>query len=665
MVATTSGSSPARGLSSSSDGSSSSASGGGLSTANYSTAGSSVASMKEGEQQQQHGPKQPGNSMGERSTAAANIATPSSTSPSSSASQSEDAGTRFNGVATALGPPQTTSNSNGGGTWKRLLRIKSSNSNLRASNGAGANSVGSSPVEPLNGIPKSPSAPLHSSLNTPTSMASSETPITATSTHFGSQPSIVAPEPGPASGDDEYFSYGAHTSVSGALSPSASTSYSISPGLTGSIPPSSSRPQSSRASSRASKTEKYRTLGIAAPLSPRGLFKRKESSTSSNASLAAPPTFRLPSMTPGNDAEGKVKEKTGQFARFLRRVASAPNTKAMMQQQMAMQQQQAVGRSLASPTSPSSSAGSGREQLLTISTGMTQQVHQQGLLSPATAEVSNPVTQSGPYSHPMGANPTLSKSLGGTSILTSTTASFSNSPILPSSSSMGSVSSFKTAFTKPHSPRMNRSRSHTVQSGLHIPMPNSPSLNGSLHHLAATSGPPSPSLAVPGSPLSPRQQFRRTYSSNSIKIKDVEVGPSSFQKIKLLGKGDVGKVYLVREKKTERLFAMKVLSKREMIKRNKIKRALAEQEILATSNHPFIVTLYHSFQSDSHLYFCMEYCMGGEFFRALQTRPNKCLPEEDARFYAAEVIAALEYLHLMGFIYRDLKPESKRNRYET
>lgn len=121
-----------------------------------------------------------------------------------------------------------------------------------------------------------------------------------------------------------------------------------------------------------------------------------------------------------------------------------------------------------------------------------------------------------------------------------------------------------------------------------------------------------------------------------------------------------------------------VLSKKEMIKRNKIKRALAEQEILATSNHPFIVTLYHSFQSEDYLYLCMEYCSGGEFFRgssirllismgqffanytflALQTRPGKSISEDAARFYAAEVTAALEYLHLMGFIYRDLKPES-------
>ncbi|KAH9844046.1 Pkinase-domain-containing protein [Rhodofomes roseus] len=155
-----------------------------------------------------------------------------------------------------------------------------------------------------------------------------------------------------------------------------------------------------------------------------------------------------------------------------------------------------------------------------------------------------------------------------------------------------------------------------------------------------------------------RVAFRRTYSSHSIKVRSVEVGPQSFQKIKMLGRGDVGKVYLVREKKTGKLFAMKVLSKKEMIERKKIKRALTEQEILATANHPFIVTLYHSFQSDQYLYFCMEYCMGGEFFRALQSRPGKCLSEDASRFYAAEVTAALEYLHLMGFIYRDLKPEN-------
>ncbi|KKK17394.1 hypothetical protein P175DRAFT_0472742 [Aspergillus ochraceoroseus IBT 24754] len=169
---------------------------------------------------------------------------------------------------------------------------------------------------------------------------------------------------------------------------------------------------------------------------------------------------------------------------------------------------------------------------------------------------------------------------------------------------------------------------------------------------------PGSKIPSPGQIRTASAGFRRTYSSNSIKVRNVEVGPASFDKIKLIGKGDVGKVYLVREKKSSRLYAMKVLSKKEMIKRNKIKRALAEQEILATSNHPFIVTLYHSFQSEDYLYLCMEYCSGGEFFRALQTRPGKCISEDAARFYAAEVTAALEYLHLMGFIYRDLKPEN-------
>ncbi|SCU77344.1 LAMI_0A00804g1_1 [Lachancea mirantina] len=156
----------------------------------------------------------------------------------------------------------------------------------------------------------------------------------------------------------------------------------------------------------------------------------------------------------------------------------------------------------------------------------------------------------------------------------------------------------------------------------------------------------------------PRRSRRLRNKSFSKKFQEVVVGPKSFDKIKMLGQGDVGKVYLVKERNTKRLYALKIFNKAEMIKRKKIKRILAEQEILATSNHPFIVTLYHSFQSEDFLYLCMEYCMGGEFFRALQTRKTKCINEEDARFYASEVTAALEYLHLMGFIYRDLKPEN-------
>lgn len=184
----------------------------------------------------------------------------------------------------------------------------------------------------------------------------------------------------------------------------------------------------------------------------------------------------------------------------------------------------------------------------------------------------------------------------------------------------------------------------------------SPSIISSTPPAPSTLSPP-PSIGGNRSRANSKS-FNRSYARSATKIKEAEVGPDSFEQIKRLGKGDVGRVYLVRDKKSHHLYAMKILSKREMIKRNKIKRALAEQEILATSNHPFIVTLYHSFQSEDYLYLCMEYCMGGEFFRALQTRVGKCLKEEDAKFYAAEVTAALEYLHLMGYIYRDLKPEN-------
>ena len=131
--------------------------------------------------------------------------------------------------------------------------------------------------------------------------------------------------------------------------------------------------------------------------------------------------------------------------------------------------------------------------------------------------------------------------------------------------------------------------------------------------------------------------------------------------IKCIGKGDVGTVYLVALKGSgdpPALFAMKVLGKQEMRQRNKIKRVFTEREILSTAQHPFIVRLYYSFQSKDNIYFVMEYCAGGEFFRTLQKQPEKRLPEAIARFYATEVLLALEYIHYLGFIYRDLKPEN-------
>jgi len=140
--------------------------------------------------------------------------------------------------------------------------------------------------------------------------------------------------------------------------------------------------------------------------------------------------------------------------------------------------------------------------------------------------------------------------------------------------------------------------------------------------------------------------------------KKKKVGPSDFERIRLLGRGHVGRVYLVKLKGSEELYAMKVLGKKEMVERNKVHRVMTEREILATADHPFIVTLYWSFQTKERLFFIMDYCAGGEFFRILQRQPHKCMTEDQVRFYAAEVLLALEYLHAKGFIYRDLKPEN-------
>ncbi|KAA0041165.1 serine/threonine-protein kinase RHS3-like [Cucumis melo var. makuwa] len=133
---------------------------------------------------------------------------------------------------------------------------------------------------------------------------------------------------------------------------------------------------------------------------------------------------------------------------------------------------------------------------------------------------------------------------------------------------------------------------------------------------------------------------------------------SHFQLLKRLGYGDIGSVYLVELRGTDTFFAMKVMDKASLASRNKLLRAQTEREILGLLDHPFLPTLYSYFETDKFYCLVMEFCSGGNLHSLRQKQPNKYFTEEAARFYASEVLLALEYLHMLGIVYRDLKPEN-------
>nr|AML78619.1 putative LOV domain-containing protein [Dryas octopetala] len=137
-----------------------------------------------------------------------------------------------------------------------------------------------------------------------------------------------------------------------------------------------------------------------------------------------------------------------------------------------------------------------------------------------------------------------------------------------------------------------------------------------------------------------------------------QIGLKHFKPINPLGSGDTGSVHLVELCGTGQYFAMKAMDKGVMLNRNKVHRACAEREILDMLDHPFLPALYASFQTKTHVCLITDYYPGGELFMLLDRQPTKVLKEDAVRFYVAEVVVALEYLHCQGIIYRDLKPEN-------
>eukprot|EP00644_Phytophthora_capsici_P009802 jgi/Phyca11/12359/fgenesh1_pm.PHYCAscaffold_108_\ len=140
------------------------------------------------------------------------------------------------------------------------------------------------------------------------------------------------------------------------------------------------------------------------------------------------------------------------------------------------------------------------------------------------------------------------------------------------------------------------------------------------------------------------------------KKRSEKVTLEDFVMIKVIGKGSFGKVLLVRKRDTGLIYAMKVLRKENIIKRNQVEHTRTERHVLGYVRHPFIVGLNYAFQTSEKLYFVLDYCAGGELFFHLGKVQR--FPEHRARFYAAEITLAIEYVHNLDVIYRDLKPEN-------
>ncbi|GAB4842209.1 hypothetical protein Ancab_012167 [Ancistrocladus abbreviatus] len=152
-----------------------------------------------------------------------------------------------------------------------------------------------------------------------------------------------------------------------------------------------------------------------------------------------------------------------------------------------------------------------------------------------------------------------------------------------------------------------------------------------------------------GSAVQRGKSFQFRAPQVNFTIQDFELG-------KIYGVGSYSKVVRAKKKDTGVIYALKIMDKEFITKENKTSYVKLERIVLDQLDHPGIVRLYFTFQDSFSLYMALESCEGGELFDQI-TRKGR-LSEDEARFYAAEVVDALEYIHGLGLIHRDIKPEN-------
>jgi len=130
---------------------------------------------------------------------------------------------------------------------------------------------------------------------------------------------------------------------------------------------------------------------------------------------------------------------------------------------------------------------------------------------------------------------------------------------------------------------------------------------------------------------------------------------SDFDFLRFLGAGGFGMVLLAKRRETERYYAIKVIDKRIVLSQSQVHTIFREKEVLAMVDHPFIVSLRYAFQTEHHLCLVIDYVEAGNMYTDLMHGPY---PLPKTIFYAAQVVLALEYLHSLGILYRDLKPDN-------